>query len=126
MSVDSDLVARLTGHAGLTALIVARLFPNRLPDNPTVPAVVYQKITDVPDVGQKSIANKRHRYQLTSWAATHLEAGAVEAQVHAALQLRAFGRVILAEPAGSRDTYERDAHLHGRIADYLLYQTDFT
>lgn len=126
MSVDSDLVTRLTGHAGLAALIGTRVYPNRLPDSPTVPAVVYQKITDVADVGQASIAGKRHRYQITGWAATHLEAGDVETQVHAALELQTFGQVILAEPAGSRDTYERDAHLHGRIVDYLLYQTDLT
>lgn len=45
LMAEQALYARLTGHAGLSALIGTRLYPNVAPQNATMPYGVYQRIS---------------------------------------------------------------------------------
>lgn len=45
--LEEVIVAKLTGDAGVAAWIGARLYPGRLPDDPTYPAGVIQRIDTV-------------------------------------------------------------------------------
>jgi len=41
MSAESELYAALSGHAALTALVSTRIYPDAIPEDQPLPAVVY-------------------------------------------------------------------------------------
>lgn len=82
MTLAENVHGHLTIHPGLVALIGARCYPLRLPQNPTLPAVTYQRISSVHnpthdgDTGLRTV-----RWQVSCWATTYKAAEAVVAQV---------------------------------------------
>ena len=84
--VGKAIYARLQAVAGVTALVGTRVYPLRLPQGPTYPAIRYQKI-DAPrthlmtwDPGEVHA-----RVQVDSYAKTYDGAQALAAQVRGAL-----------------------------------------
>ena len=66
--IESGLVARLKSDAAVSALVGSRIRPLTLQQGETLPALVYQKISDVPDYamgGQTGLAAAR--IQIASW-----------------------------------------------------------
>ena len=65
----------------------ARIYPNLLPQNSTLPAVRYARVaaTRVSAMGADP-GNAMARFQIDAWAATYDQARAVAAQVRLALQ----------------------------------------
>ena len=45
MTIETAIFTRLTGHAGTTALVGTRVYPDHLPQNPTYPAITYTRVT---------------------------------------------------------------------------------
>ena len=45
MSVESQIVSRLAAVSGVTALIASRVYPVIIPQNATLPAVCYQRVS---------------------------------------------------------------------------------
>lgn len=87
MTIESAIYSRLSGFAGLSALVSTRIYPNVLAQNATLPAVVYQRIS----AGRISLmgvdaAVLPARFQFTAWATGHTAAAAVRDQVRQALQ----------------------------------------
>ena len=86
MTIEEALKSRLTSYAGLAALIGSRAFPMALPENPTLPAVVYQRISGTREQalgGSTGLA--RPRFQVIVWATTYAQARAAATQVRLAL-----------------------------------------
>lgn len=85
--LEQAVYSRLTGHAGLAALVGSRVYPLVLPQRPTLPAVTYQRVEALRqsamgvDTGLASA-----RVQVDSWATTYAGSKGVAAQVRAALQ----------------------------------------
>lgn len=44
-TIEEAMVARMNAHAGLTALVGTRTYPLRVPQDATMPAIAYQKIS---------------------------------------------------------------------------------
>ncbi len=93
MSLMTAVVSHLLSDAALTALIGARLYPERLPEstseNPnTMPLVTYQLIDDpiVTTYDNKSIY--RTRVQVDAWGGSYKSAQAVADALFAALHGR--------------------------------------
>ena len=42
MAIEDALYTRLSGHAGLSALIGDRIYPVKLPQSPVYPAIIYE------------------------------------------------------------------------------------
>ena len=88
MSIESSLFTALTTHAGLRALIAARLYPDAMPQGVTLPCVVYQRIS-TPRFqvlgATQAVAVSRPRFQFSCWALTASGALAVAAELRAAL-----------------------------------------
>lgn len=76
----------LTAHAGLSALIGDRLYPMRLPEGVTFPAMTYQRIS-TPRMrshsGPSGLASPRFQYDC--WDVTYAGAGAVARELRLAL-----------------------------------------
>jgi hypothetical protein len=75
MMLMEGFVTYLSANGELTAMISDRLYPLRLPESPTLPAVVYQEISCVPTYSQDGYSEvEQTRMQLTCWSTTLLEA----------------------------------------------------
>ena len=48
MMLEEALYTYLTGYSALTALISTRVYPDLLPENVTLPAVCYQRVSTMP------------------------------------------------------------------------------
>lgn len=87
MSVETVLFDRLTTHSGLTALIEERCYSLVLPQNATLPALSYFRVSTMrhsamgADTGLASA-----RFQVSVWADSFSSARAVATQVRSALQ----------------------------------------
>lgn len=88
MSVEAALVNRLEGYAGLTALVSTRIYPHRLPQTPTYPAVTYFLVTALPRDSAMGVdvPIARKRFQFSAWGSTYLSAKNVCEQIRLALQ----------------------------------------
>lgn len=45
MTVEAEIYTRLTGFAGLSALVSTRIYPNTIEQNATLPAIVYRRVS---------------------------------------------------------------------------------
>jgi hypothetical protein len=88
VSIESSLFSALTTHAGLSALIAARLYPDAMPQGAILPCVVYQRIStprfQVLGSTQAVVVSKP-RFQFSCWALSASGALAVAAQLRTAL-----------------------------------------
>lgn len=87
MTIETDIFTRLSAFPGLIALVGAREYPVRLPQNPTLPAITMHKISNVREQTHSGDSALQHpRYQFSCWAETYGAAWAVAEQVRLALQ----------------------------------------
>lgn len=73
MSLESDQYTYLTGVAGLVALISTRLYPQSIPQEPTLPAISYFRV-DTPAIyvhNQATAIAETPRFQYDCWATSH-------------------------------------------------------
>lgn len=86
MSIEGALYDRLSGYAGLSALVSTRIYNFELPQNPTYPAVAFAKIDSSPIQAMGSNAGLiQSRWIVISFAATRAALLSVDSQVIAAL-----------------------------------------
>lgn len=87
MTLRTTIYARCTGHAGTAALVSTRVYPDRLPENVTYPALVYHRISaDNTDYRDHGGATDREvsRVQFDCYDGTGDGAAALADQVRAA------------------------------------------
>jgi hypothetical protein len=126
MSIEERLSTALTGYAGLAALIGDRVYPVQIPQEPTLPAVGYLRVSTMPV--QRRDANPptytRARFQLDGWAGDFDAMIALRKQIRAAMGafvLATVPRVDVALLAGDRDFYEEDTLRWRCTLDYMIY-----
>lgn len=87
MRIGEALYSKLSGTAGVTAIVGLRIYPMVLPALCEYPAVSFQKISDVPHHLMGSDSSLRSpRYQVDCWAETFSGVRALAEAVRAALQ----------------------------------------
>lgn len=70
--IESDLRTFLLAQPAVSALIVDRLYPARLPQGATLPAVTYQRIAGTPVISHDGASDlARARFQFDCWAETY-------------------------------------------------------
>jgi hypothetical protein len=87
MAFESDLTTFVEADAGVVALVSSRVYPLRLPQVPTFPAIVYQVVSTVVMDHHHGSAGRllRARVQFTLWAGSHAGADALARALRAAL-----------------------------------------
>lgn len=87
MSIESGLYAKVTGNAGVSALIGTRLYPLVLPQNPTLPAASYQVISgdSAYTIGTQAAQIRKPRFQISAWASSYDTAKSVIRAIRTAL-----------------------------------------
>lgn len=127
--VVQALYYQLANTAGVTALVSTRIYPIVMPQNPTLPAITYQMISNVEEeVHRGMTGDARPRFQITCWAATELAAAAVATQVR--LAVMAMSGTIAAVPikgtwvAGETRGYEPDTFRYFSARDFFIAHTE--
>lgn len=85
--LEAVIFTRLSTYAGLIALTSTRIYPIILPQNPTLPAVTYQRTDGPRESALGAEMGLAHPgIQIDSWGKTYASAKAVATQARAALQ----------------------------------------
>ncbi len=121
MSIESDLYTALSGHAGLAALVGARIYPDGAPQDAAYPLIVVTLIASTPTVSLAGDSGQdASRWQVSAWGETFDQVVAVIDAVRAAMAAAtAFRSVPLAMYAGP---VEPDLRLYHRIAEFSTWQ----
>ena len=86
MSAESDLYAVLAGYAPLTALVSTRIYPDAIPEDQALPAVVFSTESATPEwCLNNSVAATPYRFRIAGWGTTRTSAKAVGDAVVAGL-----------------------------------------
>lgn len=124
MSGSESLYSDLIAFAGLQSLVANtdspvtyRVYPYQMPQDSTLPAVVYQliagsRVLTVADDGGTGV--ERNVYQITAWGETLDDADSVIEQVRLALKDASRNYV----PQSKRETFDPDTRLHGVEYDF--------
>ena len=121
---NEAIYSRLSGYAGLTALVGTRVYPVVLPEAVTFPCVRHLQVSLVPTVahdGDQSVDVVREQFDI--YAATDLAADAILAQLRAALGGVRFtvGTLkVSARPANVVELYDSIYEKYRRVVDFFL------
>ena len=127
MSVSQSLYTVLNSYNGLKSLIgegspvTCRLYHYVMPQNVTLPAVVYQDITSdrmntIADSGGNGV--ERYTFQITAWDLTLSSVDAIMTQVLSAMQAAtAFESV----PYSIRGFFEVETKLYSMQRDFSIW-----
>jgi hypothetical protein len=121
VSLESDLVAALEADTALRALVGRRIYPLRLPQKPTLPAVVYRRIDTPTDYSHDGPGPSQPRFQFDCWAETLAAGIAVAAALRTALAtLNSVGtrNVMISDEL---DLSEPDTGYYRREVDALIW-----
>lgn len=129
--VEDAIRAVLLADPDVAALVSTRVWPIKLPQSATLPAVVYQRISTTRDQPalETPIGATRSRVQLSSWASTYGAARQLAEAVHGALNGwsgTAGGQVVkLVRLATWLDDYEAGPPERYRvIADFYVFSME--
>ena len=122
--VEYAIKARLEAVSGVTDLVAARIYPAVLPQNPTLPAITFQRIDGPRLSAMTNDVWAEPRIQINSYAAKYTGAKALAQQVRIALQ-RWSGTsagVVIHDIfiENDRDNYDDEVEAWRVIADYLV------
>ncbi len=125
MTLETELRTYTLAGVGVAALVSTRMYARKLPQNPTLPAVVYQRIDtrrlhdlDGPD------GLPRPRMQVTCWAMTPTDAMALAAAVRVQLDgyRGAWGAMTIGSClcVGERDLDDPETGRSAVAQDYMI------
>ena len=133
MTVEAEIKTRLSGFAGLSALISDRIYPVTLPQNVEMPAVSYRRVSAerVSAMGADT-GLVRARFQFDCWSGEHEngdsgtfdEAKAVAKQVRLALQRwRNTSGTVVQDTfmIGDQDLHEHDTETYHAALDFEIF-----
>jgi hypothetical protein len=125
VAFEDGLFTYLSTYPGLAALIGTRLYPLLLPQDPTLPAVTYQRISTPMMLAFERSFLPHPRFQFDCWAASFPAARAVAEQVKLALDVYrgAMGAETIQASIldTDRDTYEPQAKIFHSIVDAIIW-----
>lgn len=88
MSAESELYAALTGLPALTALVSTRIYPDAIPEDVTLPAVVTARQGTEPVIGIGGVKFGEFAQMIVSaWAPTRTLAESIGDQITEALRI---------------------------------------
>jgi hypothetical protein len=134
MTIEQAIFEALTEDSGVAAIVSRRVYPSLMPQNPTLPAIVYTLISGQQEEshdGPSGLA--RPRYQFDCYAETATGAFALSEALRLALHgfsgtLGGSGGVTCGGIlfAGKRVLYESETRIHRVSIDYLIWHEEST
>jgi hypothetical protein len=128
MSLESNLHTIITTAPSFTALAGTRLYPVLLPEEPTLPAATYQRISTTREYTTTGpVALNRVRIQLDCWADTYAQVKQLQAAILAILEDRSpytSAGIDSITLITATDGYEQDARIYRVSMDFYIYATE--
>jgi hypothetical protein len=128
MTVETDIRARLVADGTVNGLVSSRIYPLKLPQKPTLPAITYSRISGIRSqlLGGSSTWGFG-RIEINGWATSYVQAQSIAAAVRTSLngfvgKLNSRPSVIRLE--NERDLYEDEDEIYRVIQDYLVNHLD--
>ncbi len=120
-ALGEKVYIRLTTYPATAALIGNRCYPQVLPQDPTLPGVVYEVLPGDTSAGNGLIMTSRLR--ITAWAETKPEsvevAGAVQAALRQHQDRASLPQLIGCMDESNFDVYDPDTGLFGVTVDFI-------
>ena len=113
MTIETTLetVLRTTGKS---------VYPLGLPEKPTFPAIVYQRISSVPKKTHNTLGLEVARFQVTVWSNLYSAVVATTASVIAALDLNQTN-FVLGYKLNQTDLKEAETGLYASYIDFSIW-----
>jgi hypothetical protein len=134
ITIEEGLYNRLSTYSGLTTLISTRVYPLKLPQTVTLPAITYQRISTPRELthDQKAGGLALPRFQFNCWGTTFSSVKAVVKQLRECLNgfsgtfgsganTVAVGGVL---SANEIDFNDPDSGLYWTAVDYFIYHQE--
>jgi hypothetical protein len=128
-AVEEAIYNRATTFAGISALIGTRAYPLQLPQQPTLPALTYTRISNerVSAMGADATV-ARARIQLSAWGATFTSAKTLAKQILSGFQRfkGTFAGIVIHDCfiLNEIDLYDSDALIYQVITDIDVIYTE--
>lgn len=122
MILGPVIYSLLSADPGVSGLVADRIFPEVLPQEPTLPAVVYTVVDDVPvhSLQGCTAGTSNARVQIDTYAKTYVTAQTVAEAIAAALQSY-VGPDATAMLLSRRDEYEDDPAEYRVSLDFSMW-----
>lgn len=121
MTIEEDARAVLIADGTVAALIAARVYPMRLPQPATLPAVVYMRISGPRDISLSGASGSgRARIRYNCWAETY--DGAKELLVAVRDAIDGISGAVAA--TSETEFYDDDGEAYLASIDYYLHHTE--
>lgn len=127
--IEKALYTRLSGYAGLSALVSTRIYPFIAQQKSARPYLTYQRVSTVrPSAMAVDIGIAQARFQIDAWGDTYDSVKSVSEQVRAALQ-RFSGTVSAVDILdiyidNEQDLFEDDAKIYRVSQDYTIFHRE--
>lgn len=117
--LDEKLYTLLSGDASVSAVVVARIYPLVLPQDVTLPAITYSRISggQVNSLGGYS-GLEAPRIQVDVWGESYAAARALAALVHTAMDGATTFRALL---ESDTDFFEDDTKIYRVSSDFIVW-----
>jgi hypothetical protein len=126
-NIEELIYTAVTGNAGIAALVSTRVYPMMLPQEPTLPAITYQRISTPRVTAHDGGTGLEYpRFQFDVYAATYAGARALAKLLVALFNAKksavTTGTVTFVE--SDRDNYDPDTGVFRRMVDVVLWCND--
>ena len=125
MTIEADLRTHLIADSPVTALVVARIYPIKLPQSPVYPAITYQIISDIPHRSLDGDSDlERVRARIDCWAETYTEALDLARKVRTAVAdfSGTMGTTVVTSSKFEtwNDIFEDAPEVYRRVVDFII------
>lgn len=124
MIIEEGIIAFVTSHAPLAALQGTRIYPDVLPQDPTLPASVFFSISDPDGYSHSGETMKEQRFQFDCWGRTPIEAIQLKNAYRQAFSrfkgLMGSVEIYAAFPEGARTMNDDETGLYRRVLEVLF------
>ena len=125
MSIEAELRAILTGDGAVTALVGTRVYPLEVPQDGTLPAIVYQELrTGVRVASDGPTGQRETRFLLSLWSESYSGLKTLQAAVLDALSGYAGGNIYGVEVDAMRDDFDPAVRWFREIMEILVWYHD--
>lgn len=132
MTIEEAIQAHLLATPNVAALVGVRVYPVKMPQRPTYPAVVYNRISGPREHSQDGSSGLAHpRFQLDCFAATYAGAKDLASKVRLALDgfRGSMGGVSGVDVNAvfiedDRDDYDDDIHVYWVSLDAVVWHNE--
>lgn len=118
---EAGLYQSLTSDPDVSKLVGTRVYPMILPENPNLPAITYQLISDVPQHTQEGFSHSDCILRVNCWGKTYDDAVSLSGAVASRLDSReipGYDRLLL---AGRQDLQDAQTGLFRRLMEFRAW-----